>query len=194
MHLTSLPSPWGIGAMGRAARDFADFLAEGGQSWWQILPIGPTSYGDSPYQSFSTFAGNPYLIDLDELEGEGLLEREEYETISWGDDPASVDYGLMYEKRYTVLRKAMARLLSSPPEDYAAFLEEGKSWLPDYSLFMALKDAHGGRPWWEWPEALRRRQPDALRAARREFSGDIMFWQGVQYLFFPAVAGAEGLH
>ena len=184
MHLTSLPSRWGIGTMGRDARAFSDFLAEGGQSWWQILPIGPTSFGDSPYQSFSTFAGNPYLIDLDELEEEGLLEREEYETVNWGDDPASVDYGLMYEKRYTVLRKAAARLLSSPPEDYAAFLEDGRSWLPDYSLFMALKDAHGGRPWWEWPEALRRRRPEALNTAMREFSGDIMFWQGVQYLFF----------
>ena len=87
MSLTSLPSPYGVGSMGKAAREFADFLAAAGQTWWQILPIGPTSYGDSPYQSFSTFAGNPYLIDLDDLAGEGLLKSHEYKSLNWGDDP-----------------------------------------------------------------------------------------------------------
>ena len=182
MHLTSLSSPHGIGTMGQAARDFVDFLAESGQSWWQILPIGPTSYGDSPYQSFSTFAGNPYLIDLDELAREGLLKREEYEEVFWGDDPASVDYGLLYEKRYPVLRKAVSRLLADPPGDYGFFLADNEAWLPDYALFMSLKDLHGGRPWWEWPEELQHRRPDALAEAGK--SRDILFWQGVQYLFF----------
>ena len=184
MHLTSLPSRWGIGAMGSEARSFVDFLADGGQSWWQILPIGPTSYGDSPYQSFSTFAGNPYLIDLDELAAEGLLNREEYENTNWGDNPTCVDYGLLYEKRYPVLRKAAVRLLTTPPEDFASYIENNKSWLTDYALFMALKDAHGGRPWWEWAEALQRRRSKALDKARLDFSEDIMFWQAVQYLFF----------
>ena len=184
MHLTSLSSPHGIGTMGQAARDFADFLVESGQSWWQILPIGPTSYGDSPYQSFSTFAGNPYLIDLDELARDGLLRREEYETEHWGDDPASVDYGLMYEKRYPVLRHAVSRLLAKAPGDYDSFLSDNESWLPDYALFMSLKDLHGGRPWWEWPEELQHRRPEALAEAKRQLMEDITFWQGVQYLFF----------
>ena len=184
MHLTSLPSRWGIGTMGREARNFADFLVESGQSWWQILPIGPTSYGDSPYQSFSTFAGNPYLIDLDELTEEGLLERGEYENLDWGDKPASVDYGLLYEKRFPVLRKATARLLASPPGDFASFSECSGGWLDDYALFMALKDAHGGRPWWEWEEPVQRRRPGCLDRVRRDLWEDIMFWKAVQYLFF----------
>ena len=104
MPISSLPSPWGIGTMGAAARSFVDFLAEGGQSCWQILPVGPTSYGDSPYQSFSSFAGNPYFIDLDDLAEEGLLEREEYAQLDWGEDPSQVDYDLMYQNRYPVLR------------------------------------------------------------------------------------------
>ena len=184
MHLTSLSSPHGIGTMGQAARDFADFLAESGQSWWQILPIGPTSYGDSPYQSFSTFAGNPYLIDLDELAREGLLEREEYGAEHWGDDPASVDYGLLYEKRYPVLRRAVGRLLSDPPGDYDSFLADNLRWLPDYALFMSLKDLHGGRPWWEWSKELQHRRPGALADAKYRLAEDLAFWQGVQYLFF----------
>ncbi len=104
MHVTSLPSPYGIGTMGAAAREFVDFLVESEQRWWQILPIGPTSYGDSPYQSFSTYAGNAYLIDLDELAEEGLLKKEEYDSIFWGDDPERIDYGLLYETRYLILQ------------------------------------------------------------------------------------------
>ncbi len=184
MHLTSLSSPYGIGAMGREARDFADFLAESGQTYWQILPIGPTSYGDSPYQSFSTFAGNPYLIDLDELAREGLLEPGEYQDLDWGGDPQSVDYGLLYERRYPVLQKAVERLRGKLPGDYSLFLAETAQWLPDYALFMALKDAHKGAPWLEWPEPLRRRDPAALEEARRTCAGGVAFWQGVQYLFF----------
>lgn len=170
--------------MGQAARDFVDFLAESGQSWWQILPIGPTSYGDSPYQSFSSFAGNPYLIDLDELAREGLLKREEYEGELWGEDPAGVDYGLLYEKRYPVLRKAVRRLLARAGGDFDSFLADNEGWLPDYALFMSLKDAHGGRPWWEWPEELQYRRPDALARAGKRLAGDVAFWQGAQYLFF----------
>ncbi len=184
MHLTSLPSPYGIGTMGQAARDFARFLSRSGQQWWQILPIGPTSFGDSPYQSFSTFAGNPYLIDLDDLIGEGLLDRSEVEQISWGSNPARVDYGLLYRERYPVLRRATARLLRSPPADYPAFLEEMGDWLPDYALFMALKGENGGRPWLEWPPALRHRLPEALACARNRLREEISFWEAVQYLFF----------
>lgn len=184
MHLTSLPSPYGIGTMGFAARAFVDFLAESGQTWWQILPIGPTSYGDSPYQSFSTFAGNAYLIDLDELAQEGLLKRDEYASTFWGEDPTQVDYGMMYEKRFHVLRKAVSRLLTSKPEDYRIFIKRNRCWLPDYALFMALKDQYGGSPWWEWEMPLRLREPAALISARQLLDEDISFWQGVQYLFF----------
>ncbi len=184
MHLTSLSSPYGIGAMGREARDFADFLAESGQTYWQILPIGPTSYGDSPYQSFSTFAGNPYLIDLDELAREGLLEPGEYQDLDWGGDPQSVDYGLLYERRYPVLQKAVERLRGKLPGDYSLFLAETAQWLPDYALFMAQNDSHNEEPWQVWPEPLRRRDPAALEEARRTCAGGVAFWQGVQYLFF----------
>ncbi len=184
MHLTSLPSPYGIGTMGQAARDFAAFLARSGQRWWQILPIGPTSYGDSPYQSFSTFAGNPYLIDLDDLVAEGLLEREDLEGVFWGADPTRVDFGLLYRVRFPVLRKAARRLLQSPPEDWSSFLREMEDWLGDYALFMAIKDENEGHPWWDWPEELRRRQPEALDRARARLAVDVAFWEAAQYLFF----------
>ena len=184
MHISSLPSPHGIGTMGAAAREFVDFLHAAGQRYWQILPICPTSYGDSPYQSFSTFAGNPYLIDLDLLESQGLLRREEYETIDWESTPDRVNYGALYRKRWDVLRKACDRLLQDPPPAYGAFYEENAFWLPDYALFMALKDEHDGRAWTEWEPELRRRDTAALDAARARCAGAIGFWQAVQYLFF----------
>ncbi|MFR3792873.1 MAG: 4-alpha-glucanotransferase [Blautia massiliensis (ex Durand et al. 2017)] len=184
LHITSLPGPGGIGTMGAAAREFVDFLAAAGQSHWQILPVCPTSYGDSPYQSFSTFAGNPYLIDLDELAAEGLLRPEEYRDIDWQAPPDRVNYGVLYQKRYPVLRRAATALLADPPADYDAFCREQAAWLPDYALFMALKDEHGGRPWTLWEEPLRRREPAALAAARARLRGNIAFWQAVQYLFF----------
>ncbi len=184
MSLTSLSSPYGVGAMGKAAREFADFLAAAGQTWWQILPIGPTSYGDSPYQSFSTFAGNPYLIDLDDLAEEGLLKPREYRDLNWGDDPHRVDYGLLHENRFPVLRKAVRRLQAAPPEDYGTFLADNGSWLPDYALFMALKDQSGGKPWQEWEEPLRRREKKAMEKARAKYAREVGFWEGVQYLFF----------
>lgn len=184
MHLSSLPSPHGIGAMGAAAREFVDFLAEAGQSCWQLLPICPTSYGDSPYQSFSTFAGNPYFIDLDELAAQGLLEQSEYKDIDWGAAADDVNYGVLYEKRYPVLRMAAERFLAAPQRGYAAFCSRNRFWLPDYALFMALKDDNGGRPWWEWDPALRDRKPAALAAARERLSWDVDFWQALQFLFY----------
>ena len=121
LPISSLPSPGGIGTMGAAAREFVDFLHAAGQHYWQILPVCPTSYGDSPYQSFSTFAGNPYFIDLDQLAEAGLLTPEEYRTIDWESTPDCINYGVLYEKRYPVLRRACARLLANPPEDYEQF-------------------------------------------------------------------------
>lgn len=184
MHLTSLPSPCGIGAMGQEARDFVDFLAAAGQSVWQLLPIGPTSYGDSPYQSFSAFAGNPYLIDLPTLEAEGLLREDEYREIDWESGPDQVNYGTLYRKRFPVLRLAAERFLAAPAADYDDFCARCALWLPDYALFMALKDAHGGASWQVWEESLRRRDEAALEAFRTAHRGDLAFWTVLQYLFF----------
>lgn len=199
LHISSLPSPYGIGTMGAAAKDFVDFLVKAGQAYWQILPVCPTSYGDSPYQSFSTFAGNPYFIDLDLLAKAGLLQPEEYESIDWESTPGCVNYGALYQKRYAVLHKACARLLAAPPADYADFLAKNAFWLPDYALFMALKDAHNGVCWQQWEEPLRRREPETLAAARAKYAADIDFWQAVQYLFYTqwhdlkAYANAQGI-
>ena len=184
MPISALPSPYGIGTMGQAARDFIRFLSEAGQSCWQILPICPTSFGDSPYQSFSSYAGNPYFIDLDDLAGEGLLQPEEYQGLDWGDDAGQVDYGRIYQQRYRVLHLATQRLLARQPEDYAAFCLREGDWLEDYALFMALKGKHGGVSWYQWPRPERMRQPDALQAARKELAGELDFWRAVQYLFY----------
>ena len=184
MPISALPSPWGIGTLGQAARDFVEFLVQSGQSCWQLLPVGPTSYGDSPYQSFSSFAGNPYFIDLDDLAEEGLLERTEYETLNWGGDPAVIDYGLLYETRYPVLRKACQRLAERQDEEFLSFCAAETFWLEDYALFMALKDKYSGKSWFQWPAGVRLRKPAALDEARRELADDITFWKAVQYLFY----------
>lgn len=184
MHLSSLSSPFGIGTMGRAAGEFVDFLADAGQSCWQLLPIGPTGFGDSPYQSFSTFAGNPYFIDLDDLNGLGLLERKEYEGIDWGSDAEQVDYGALYTHRIRVLRRAEERLLAAPPPDYGDFCEKNAFWLENYALFMALKEAQGGAPWYNWPEELRTADEKAVYLERERLAGDIAAHRAEQYLFF----------
>lgn len=192
MHITSLPSPYGVGTMGACARRFVDFLQAAGQSLWQILPICPTSYGDSPYQSFSTFAGNPYLIDLDDLAADGLLDRSDYESLDWGDDPLRVDYGKLYHNRYPVLRKACKVLLAAPTADYWTFCEENSFWLEDYALFMAMKEANGGEPWTDWEQPVRDRDRVALNRVRRALAADLAFWRGVQYLFFRQWKALKG--
>ncbi len=184
MPLFSLPSPYGIGTMGAQAYQFIDFLAQGGQSYWQLLPVGPTGYGDSPYQSFSSFAGNPYFIDLDLLAQDGLLEPEEYQNADWGGDAGSVSYELLYAHRFPVLRLACKRLRARESGALAAFCHEQAEWLDDYALFMALKDRQGGASWFTWPAPLRLREAKAMDGARKELSEDIAFWQSVQYLFF----------
>lgn len=184
MPITSLPSPWGVGTLGKAALDFADFLQRAGQSCWQVLPIGPTGYGDSPYQPFSSFAGNPYLIDLDALSQEGLLEPEEYQQFSWGEDPGKTDYGLLYQKRFAVLEKAVYRLKAQNLSVLEAFCEKEAGWLEDYALFMALKGRFSGASWKQWPEPFKRREPEALALAKRELEEELWFWKGVQFLFF----------
>ena len=184
MPIYSLPSPYGMGTMGEAAYTFIDFLHKAGQSCWQVLPVGQTGYGDSPYQSFSSFAGNPYFIDLDLLCAEGLLQEEEYRDLNWGSDPERVDYGLQYSTRYPVLRKACRRLLGRNSRDFSTFCEENGDWLEDYALYMALKAKNDSKCWLDWPEGERLRHPQALDRARVELKEDLDFWRGVQYLFF----------
>ncbi len=184
MPITSLPSEYGIGTMGKEAYHFVDLLAEARHGYWQILPIGPTGYGDSPYQSYSSFAGNPYLIDLEMLEEEKLLKASEYREEDWGKDPAKADYGLLYEKRFKVLRKATDRLAHHAPKAYTEFLKKEKSWLHDYATFMAIKTDMKGKPWREWPQPLQDKDPEAIRKAQEKLSSEILFWTRVQYLFF----------
>ena len=184
MPLYALPSPYGIGTLGRAARDFVDFLSAAGQSWWQMLPVGPTSYGDSPYQSPSTYAGNPYFIDLDLLVADGLLKQSEIDAVHWGDDPERVDYGRLYEHRLTLLEQATARGWKRDANKVAAFVQQNKTWLPDYALFMALKRHFSMVCWLEWPEEIRLRKPAALEQYRKELAEDIRLFTYIQYLFF----------
>ena len=184
MHITSLSSPYGIGTIGKAAYEFVDFLKEAGQSYWQILPLCPTGYGDSPYQSFSTFAGNPYLIDLEDLLKEKYLTKKELQAVDWESGPLAVNFDAMYRKRFGILKKAVSRFLKEPSKEYTAFLKDENSfWLEDYALFMALKDAHGGAPWQEWEEDLKCRKPSALKAAGKKYAAEIEFWKVLQFFF-----------
>lgn len=195
MHISSLPGPYGIGTMGKQAYAFVDFLVRAGQSYWQILPLCPTGYGDSPYQSFSTFAGNPYLIDLEQLVEEGLLQKQELEQIFWGGD--RVDYGCLYQNRSAVLKLAWSRF--TPDGAFDAFVAENAWWLDDYALFMALKDSLGGKPWQQWSISLMLRYEPVLKAARQELAESIRFQQFLQYLFFRqwealrSYAGQKGI-
>ena len=184
LHISSLPSPHGIGTLGKAAYDFADFLHAAGQKYWQLLPLGPTSYGDSPYQSFSTFAGNPYFIDLDLLAEEGLLDKEDLAAADWGNDPRYVDYGKIYEVRFDVLRRAFLRGRERDREAVERFQAENP-WLKNYALYMAVKAHFGMKSWLEWPdEAIRVRAPEAVARYEKELAEDVAFYTYLQYLFF----------
>ena len=192
MPISSLPGGYGIGSLGKPARDFVDFLAGAGQTIWQILPVGPTGFADSPYQSCSAFAGNPYFIDLDLLAADGLLTPKDYANINWGSDAAKVDYGTLYEKRFAVLRKAYRRFLANRPvpgyetpypDDWYRFQFLSRDWLPDYCLYMAIKEANGMVDWQQWPRALRVREAEALAAFRAEHAEELEFWAFVQYEF-----------
>ncbi|MBQ6426194.1 MAG: 4-alpha-glucanotransferase [Clostridia bacterium] len=183
--VSSLPSPYGIGTLGKKAYEFADFLAEAGQKYWQMLPLGPTSYGDSPYQSFSTYAGNPYYIDLDFLIEDGLLQKEEVLACDWGTDPKRVDYAKVYQHRFPILEKAKMRGWERDREAVRRFEEENASWLPDYALFMACKRHFGMKAWTEWPdEKIRMREPETVNRYRQELRKDIELFTYIQYLFY----------
>lgn len=184
MPISSLPSKYGIGTLGQAARNFIDFLEKSGQTYWQVLPIGPTGYGDSPYQSFSSNAGNPYFIDLDDLCEEGYLEKDEYVNENYGTNPESVDYATLYNTRFTVLRKAVERIEKIQPEDYVTFLNDNAYWLNDYALFMAEKDDHHGQSYTTWEDDLRKHKEDVLEGERVRLQKNVEFYIGLQYFFF----------
>ena len=199
LSITSLPSRYGIGCFDKAAYDFVDYLRDAGQTFWQILPLCPTSYGDSPYQSFSTFAGNPYFISLDKLIEEGVLTREECDNCDFGSDMQDIDYEKLYNVRYPLLRKAYERADISRDSEYQRFVSENSWWLADYALFMALKNFFGGKCWYEWPEDIRLRWGYALDYYRRELYFDIEFQQYLQFKFsqqyraLKAYANANGI-
>lgn len=183
MHVSSLPSTQGIGKIGEGAYAFVDFLVDSGVSVWQILPLTPTSYGDSPYQSFSVFAGNPYFIDFDQLEKDGWLITPDYASINWGTDPRRIDYTRIYTYCFHVLRVAFGRFDRENTE-FQDFCKRNAFWLDDYALFMALKDANEGKPWYLWEKVLTDREPQAIEKAKDEYAEDIAFYQAVQFWFF----------
>jgi len=181
MHITSLPGPYGVGTMGKASYQFLDFLEKSGQHYWQILPVTPTGYGDSPYQSCSAYAGNPYLIDLDLLVEEGLLKKSEIKKINWSDDPTRVNFGRLYNHRLEVLRLAYKRF--SDREKLECFCRENEDWIWDFAMFMALKSQHGGKPWYRWEDPLKFRDDGALTKAWHGLEGEVYFYCFIQYLF-----------
>ena len=177
----SLPSKYGIGCFSKEAYKFIDQLKEAGQSYWQILPLGPTGYGDSPYQSFSTYAGNPYFIDLKTLIKEGLLTKKECKAYDFGDQETKIDYEKIYYSRFKVLKKAFQRF--KPDKEYQEFVKENEGWLEDYSLYMAIKDSKDGASWNVWEDSLKNREPEALVKAKEELKDAIDFYKFQQYEF-----------
>lgn len=184
LPIASLPSKYGIGCFSQSAYDFVDWLKQAGQTYWQILPLGPTSYGDSPYQSFSTFAGNPYFISLEALVEEGVLTKAECDKADFGSIENDIDYEKLYINRYPLLRKAYERSDISKNADYQKFVAENNWWLSDYALFMAVKERFEGKPWTEWAEDIRLRWANAMDYYRRELYFDIEFQQYLQFQFF----------
>ncbi len=183
MPVFSLPSRYGIGSFSKSAYQFVDMLKKAGQKYWQILPLCPTSYGDSPYQSFSTYAGNPYFIDLDQLIEEKLLTRKECQACDFGDDPQDIDYGKLYENRFKLLRKAYERANVGEDQEFEAYRRENAWWLDDYALFMAVQDRFDGVAWNEWAEDIRLRWSNAMDYYRRELYYEIEFYSYLQFVF-----------
>jgi 4-alpha-glucanotransferase len=186
LHPTSLPGPYGIGDLGKSAYTWVDGLVLAKQTWWQVLPLGPTGYGDSPYQCFSAFAGNPYLVDPDSLVRDGLIDRHDLASTHFADD--HVEFGAVIDFKVRMIARAWENFQagSSPSlrADFDSFCREQASWLNDYALFRALKDAHGGKSWLEWQPDLVVRKPAALEQARNQLASSIGLHQFGQFLFF----------
>lgn len=183
LPVSSLPSNYGIGTFGKEAYNFIDLLVKAKQKYWQVLPIGPTSYGDSPYQSFSAFSGNPYFIDLDTLMEEGLLTREDVEQYEWGSNESYVDYAKVFESRFKVLRVAFNNSNHMDTAEYKDFCKASKFWLDDYSLYMAVKCKFDNKEWSEWDDDIRNREPEAVKRYAKELKEDVDFWKFCQFKF-----------
>ncbi len=184
MHITSLPSEYGIGTLGKEAFAFVDFLKKAGQSYWQILPLGTTGYGDSPYQSFSAFAGNHLLIDLEMLVDEGFVSKRWMKNLDYGDDPTEVDYTLVNDYKMKLLRKSFRKGYKRYKLEIEAFVDEQQEWLEDFALFMALKEHHKLRPWQTWDEDIKFRRPKAMEKYKRKLRKEVRFWEYLQFVFF----------
>lgn len=183
MHISSVPGNTGIGTLGKNSYRFVDFLKETKQTYWQILPVGPTSYGDSPYQSFSTFAGNPYFIDLEILAEEGWLSKEDYESVNWG-HPNYIDYGLIYVERHKIFQKLQDNFEKKPCPEFNAFCEENKFWLEDYALFMAVKDAHNGISFDQWEDGIKCRKPESMAEWKEKCARRCAYYKILQFFFY----------
>ena len=189
LPIFSLSSEYGIGTFSKEAYEFVDFLEEAGQSYWQILPLGPTSYGDSPYQSFSTFAGNPYFIDINELINEGLITKKDADKFDFGTNEEFIDYEKLYRSRFKLLKLAFDNIDKSPKakeirKEFETFKKNPENdWLSDYALFMALKNANGGRAWNTWDEDIRLRKEKALKEAFSKYAEEVDFYSFIQYVF-----------
>lgn len=188
MHIASLPGKFGIGTFGKEAYEYVEFLYKSGMRYWQILPLGQTGYGDSPYQSFSAFAGNPYFIDFDILNDEGILSKAEYINENYGDNEEYIDYGLLFNIKYIVLRRAYENFKKSHnfllKEYFESFKEANNWWLDNYSLYMAVKGKFNLASWQEWDDDIKKRRPEAIELYRNELSDEIEFWSFIQFLFF----------
>lgn len=189
MHISSLPGKFGIGSIGEEAYNFVDFLVKAGQKYWQILPLGHTSYGDSPYQCFSAFAGNPHFIDLDILKSEGLLKEEDYINENFGDDEDRVNFGLIFEARNRILRIAYENFKGNSLNryrqfKYKKFKEQNEFWLEDYSAYMAIKDRFNSVSWREWDEDIKNREEEALKRYREELKNEMEYYKFLQFMFF----------
>lgn len=184
MPVFSLPSQYGIGCFSKEAYQFVDFLKEAGQTYWQILPLGPTGYGDSPYQAFSTFAGNPYFIDLNDLAERGYIDKEELETYDFGGNEEYIDYEKLYTSRFQVLRKAYANSHIADDCKFKAFCDKNDYWLTDYALYMAIKGTMDNQSYDRWPDELRTRKQNALKAFADKNTDEILFYKFQQYMFY----------
>lgn len=184
MPVSSLPSPYGIGTFGKSAYEFVDHLVSARQKYWQVLPLGPTSYGDSPYASFSAFAGNPYFVDLDILIEEGLLTKEYVESFRWSMEEQYVDYGLMYNSRFIVLKEAYDNSQHKETKEYKEFLQENAFWLDGYCLYSACKKTFDYTSWQDWDEDIKFRKKEAVEKYKTGLKEDIDFFRFVQFMFF----------
>ena len=192
LHISSLPSPYGIGNLGKEAYRFADFLEKAGQKYWQILPTNPTGFGDSPYQALSAFAGNYYFIDPDWLVQRGWLPEKALQKDGWGEDASKTDFAVLFEKRTALLRQAYCGFRKAAPEDFAAFCAKERDWLEDYCLFRALKTEFQNRPWDEWEKPIRFREEKAMSHYRETLSEEVDFHRFLQYCFFTEWASLRG--